>query len=80
MRYLRGCDDDMRSEAREATQAEAVAAAAESSLASGKAPAAPAGSTRHSHGPSPERLLQLQRTIGNRGVARLLSRRARPAR
>src|SRR3954454_3062001 len=64
----------MRSEAPEATQPEAAAAAAQSSLAPGKAPATPTGSPRNARGPSPERLLQLQRTIGNRGVARLLSR------
>jgi len=74
MRDLRVCDEDMRTEASEATQAEAAAAAAQSSLASEKAPALPTGSPCHSHRPSPERLLQLQRTIGNRGVARLLSR------
>jgi hypothetical protein len=64
----------MRTEAPEATQADASAADAQSTLASGKAPALATGSPRQSHGPSPERLLQLQRTIGNRGVARLLSR------
>jgi hypothetical protein len=64
----------MRSEAPEATQGEAAAAAAQSSVAPGKAPAVPTGAPRNTRGPSPERLLQRQRTIGNRGVARLLSR------
>jgi hypothetical protein len=64
----------MRTEAPEATQSEAAADAAQSSVAPGKAPAVPTGSPRNTRGPSPERLLQLQRTIGNRGVARLLSR------
>jgi hypothetical protein len=63
----------MRTEAPESTQAEA-APDAQWSLAARKAPAVPTGSPRHAHGPSPARLLQLQRTIGNRGVARLLSR------
>src|SRR4051794_4549948 len=64
----------MRAEAGEVAQAEAAAAAERSSLISGKSPSVPTGSPRASGRPRPECLLYLQRTIGNRVVARLLSR------
>lgn len=63
----------MRTEAAEVAQAEAAAVAERSSLAVGKAPSVRSGSPTGPHGPSPERVLDLQRTVGNRVVARLLS-------
>jgi hypothetical protein len=62
----------MHPEAADVAQTEAAPAAERSPLAGGKAPSGPTGSPAAATTPIAERLLYLQRTIGNRVVARLL--------